>query len=113
MPYVQRSPTGEIIALFKEPLDSDSEFLTATDPEIISFTESEESTGEASLHALEESDRDLARVTEDLISLLVTKNMILFTELPPIVQKKLLAREKLRSTLQDKSEDFLDDSESL
>lgn len=49
--------------------------------------------------ALQDSDADLARVTEDLISLLVQKGIILFTELPEAVQVKLLDRERLREQL--------------
>jgi hypothetical protein len=63
--------------------------------------------------ALAESDQEIARVTEDLIHLLVSKNLILFTDLPPVVQQKLLDRERLRSHLQQREDNFLDDSELL
>jgi len=62
---------------------------------------------------LAESDKDIARVTEDLIQLMINKNLILFTDLPNAVQQKLLGREKLRSHLNQQNNSFLDDSESL
>ena len=53
------------------------------------------------INALAQSDAELARVTEDLISVLVKKGAILFTDLPEAVQAKLLDRETLRSKLED------------
>jgi hypothetical protein len=48
------------------------------------------------------------------VHLLISKNIILFTDLPPVVQKKLLAREKLRSNLTDDVQDnFLHDDETI
>ena len=63
--------------------------------------------------ALADSDADLARVTEDLISVLVRKGIILFTDLPDIVQTKLLEREKLRHKLDDSNVPFLSDDDTL
>lgn len=63
--------------------------------------------------ALAESDADLARVTEDLISVLVKKGTILFTDLPEAVQTKLLEREKLRQQLDGVSISFLSDDDTL
>jgi len=59
----------------------------------------EEQQKQAVYDALYRSDLEVARVTEDLIYLLIQKNVILFTELPDIVQKKLLSREHLRDKL--------------
>lgn len=63
--------------------------------------------------ALVESDADLARVTEDLIGVLVKKGTILFTDLPEIVQTKLLEREKLRHQLDDSNVSFLSEDETI
>ena len=65
------------------------------------------------IDALEGSDASLARVTEDLISLLVKKGTILFTELPEAVQEKLLEREKLRHKLGSTRVSLLSDDETL
>ena len=63
--------------------------------------------------ALQRSDTDIARVTEDLIYLLVQKNIILFTELPDVVQAKLLSREKLRDKLSAQTVPLLSDDETI
>jgi predicted transcriptional regulator len=65
------------------------------------------------LNALQESDNELARVTEDLISVLVKKNVILFTDLPEAVQAKLLGREKLRERLGQVNVSILSDDETI
>ncbi|MCO5356943.1 hypothetical protein [Acidovorax kalamii] len=48
---------------------------------------------------LSETDASLARVTEDLINLLVERGVIRFTDLPQAAQDKLLARQQTRSHL--------------
>ena len=49
--------------------------------------------------ALADSDAGLARVTEDLIDILITRGVIQFTDFPPGAQAKLLQRRLTRSTL--------------
>lgn len=68
---------------------------------------------EALFQALQTSDADLARVTEDLISLLVSKGLILFTELPEAVQTKLLKREQIRGQLGQHSVSILSDDDVI
>lgn len=65
------------------------------------------------IHALAQSDAELARVTEDLITVLVKKGAILFTDLPEAVQTKLLDRETLRSKLEEGRVSFLSEDETL
>jgi len=65
------------------------------------------------IEGLKNSDLEIARVTEDLIYLLVQKNVILFTELPEIVQDKLLSREKLRDKLSGAIISPLSDDEGI
>lgn len=65
------------------------------------------------INALTQSDAELARVTEDLISVLVQKGTILFTDLPEAVQTKLLDREALRDKLDGSKVPFLSDDETL
>lgn len=65
------------------------------------------------INALAQSDAELARVTEDLITVLVKKGAILFTDLPEAVQTKLLDRESLRSKLEAKKVSFLSEDETL
>ena len=48
---------------------------------------------------LAESDSGLARVTEDLIDILILRGLIQFTDFPPAAQAKLLSRRQTRATL--------------
>lgn len=112
MPYIKRNNNGEITALYKESPDPEAEHLSPSHPEIVAFLENNGDSHD-SISALSESDKDIARVTEDLIHLLISKNLILFTELPVPVQRKLLAREKLRDSLQGSLDDFLDANDTL
>ncbi|MGS2716992.1 hypothetical protein ACVBE9_02375 [Eionea flava] len=115
MPYFQRDVSGTIISLRKEQDDTHTEFLAPTHPEIIQFltADKQSSDDNKAKETLSESDLDFARATEDVINLLIQKNIILFTELPPEVQAKMAGREKLRSNLQNSPYNFLDNSDSI
>ena len=116
MPYIQRNDEGLIVSLTHLKDEQHKEYLTPTHIEIVEFL-----TGQCELdtdlnsakETLQESDQDFARATEDLIQLLIEKNLILFTELPTAVQTKMLGRKKLRSSLGGQGNSFLDDGESI
>ncbi len=113
MPFIKRDDSGAIFSIKREADTEHSEFLTPTHPEIVTFLTSTDTSEQTAKAALSESDQDFARATEDLIYLLIKKNMILFTDLPPEVQAKMSGREKLRSNLNDSPYNFLDDSDLL
>ncbi len=94
MPYVRRTPAGQIAALFQAPETDGQEFLPANSPEIMVFL------GESSEARLfSQSDEDLVRVLEDLIDVLISKNVFRLTDLPAPAQEKLLSRKRLRQQL--------------
>lgn len=99
VPYVQRNNNGEIIALWREPPEGNSEFIPATDPDVMAFLDtlstSSDEPGEFSLS----SDLQMVRVIEDLIDLLITKRVIVLTDLPVPVQNKLLRQRAKREHL--------------
>lgn len=97
MPYVQRDKNGEIVALWKEKSEFAAEFAAATDPEVEAFV-----TNGAPLEKSEfsiASDLQMVRVIEDLINLLITKGLIVVTDLPVAVQNKLLQQRARRERL--------------
>ncbi len=61
--------------------------------------------------ALADSDAGLARVTEDLIDILINRGVIQFTDFPPAAQAKLLERRQTRATLSRRLR-LLDDNDS-
>ena len=112
MPYIQRDLNGNISAISMKSGPEFSEYLSPTHPQLVSFLDNYKNVSH-SLAALEESDMEFVRITEDLVNTLVAKNVILFTDLPEAVQQKLLAREKLREQIQwERNESFMDDGEA-
>ena len=89
--YVKRNAQGLVVAVSVEPLDG-FESATASAEELAAHMEQ----SVAPQNRLEESDRDVVRVLDDLINLLVEKNTIRFTDLPLAAQRKLLERKGLR-----------------
>ncbi len=64
----------------------------------------------AGQRALADSDAGLARVTEDLIDILINRGVIHFTDFPPAAQAKLLQRRQTRATLSKRLQ-LLDDGD--
>ena len=99
MLYIKRDTAGKIIALSAEPNGSTVEQAHLESPEVMDF--------------LETSDLDLIRVLEDLIDVLLEKNLIRFTDLPATAQRKLLSRRTARDHLQDKASLLLNEDDIL
>lgn len=110
MPYVARNKSGAIIAVFKERNDCARENVSPDDRELQMFL------GQSSLaqkardrvigrskyqHALRQSDSDFVRVLDDLITVLLNKGMIVFTDLPVEARQKLMIRRRLRDRARD------------
>lgn len=94
MPYVRRDEHGRIVAIQLEP-GSGWEDVPAGSPELTEFTR--RTAGEP--NTLEQSDMRLVRVLEDLIELLIARDVIRFTDLPLPAQQKLLERRSMRQNL--------------
>ena len=107
MTYVKRNAKGDIVALLNEASEEGLEVLAWNHPEIIRFLE-QSSEADETMAFLRQSDLDLVRVVEDLIELLVDKNVIMFTELPEEAQRKVSERNRLRQ-LRSGALDLLDD----
>lgn len=91
MPYARRNESGAIIAVSTEPMTG-FELVNSESPEFIEF-ERHLLRSRSELH---ESDLDVIRVLDDLVNVLVEKNLIRFTDLPPAAQQKLMGRRGLR-----------------
>ena len=94
MPYVKRDEQGRITTVNLEPGEGLEE-VPATSPELIDFMNRmglEQDT-------LQQSDMRLVRVLEDLIDLLIDRDVIRFTDLPLPAQEKLMKRRSMRQSL--------------
>ncbi len=92
MLYVGRDSQGRICELHPMPLSGAKEGLAADNPEVLQFIHARWRQNE-----LSDLDRDFVRAIEDTIELLISKGVILFTDLPGRVQEKLLRRKEIRS----------------
>lgn len=95
MLYVARDSAGRISELHPMPIGLAQEALPADNPEVLQFIHDRWRENE-----LTQLDRDFVRVIEDTIELLISKEIILFTDLPGKVQEKLLRRKEVRDQLQ-------------
>ena len=110
MPYVARNKHGSIIAVFKEENDCARESVSPENRELQLFLGQnsladkarERVSGRSRLHqALRQSDADFVRVLDDLITVLLNKGTIVYTDLPAEAQQKLAIRRRLRDRARD------------
>ena len=97
MAYVLKNSQGEVVAVSTtENLGADWIFVEDSSKDYLGFLER----SLAASDPFRESDIHLARVLEDLITLMIERNMIRFTDLPTGAQKRLNDRESLRKKTQ-------------
>ena len=98
MLYIRRNQAGDIIALTGDGGEEGAEKASLLDDEVAVFLHQ---SGEidAMTELLSLSDGSMARVLEDLIDLLISKNIILFTDLPEQARKKIELRRRARQNL--------------
>ena len=108
MPYVVKNPDGSIKAVSAVPVEQEGwEFIEETSSEYIYFLENA-----LAMHdPFRESDIQLARVLEDLISLLIERDLLRFTDFPAAAQKRLIARQNLRK--KNRMSDIIDDDDLI
>ena len=98
MPYVSRTPDGEIEAVFDRPGPNAREEIAQDAAELQKFI-AQSHTREHAKRLLEESDQGVIRVVEDLIWVLLEKNVLVLTDLPLAVREKLSSRRAAREEL--------------
>lgn len=97
MAYVLKNAQGKVIAAsVAENLGDGWIMVENTEKEYLDFLER----SLAESNSFRESDIHLARVLEDLIALLIERNTIRFTDLPPAAQKRLNDRQSMRQKTQ-------------
>lgn len=96
MPYVSRDENGAIAAVFRVPTDNATEYVPPGNPEVTDFLYDRQSDPH---QPLTESDAGMSRVVEDLIDLLIDKNIISFSDFPLPAQERMLERRRFRGAL--------------
>ena len=98
MPYVARDPDGRIAAVHAIQSTEAQEELAPDAPDLRAFLGQGRWNDDAQ-DALVASDRELVRVLEDLITVLIDNRTIKLTDLPRAARRKLAQRSELRSRL--------------
>lgn len=96
MVYVERDEQGTIINLGLVAAEN-YEYICLSSPELVSFIQNAPNREELTRVVLDQLDLDMVRVIEDLIDILIERNLMIFTDLPPAVQNKLLFKRKIRN----------------
>lgn len=93
MPYVLKNASGQPIASSPDQqVAPDWQWVDGKDPDYLRFLEQELMRS----HAFRESDIQLARVLEDLIAILIERNLISYTDFPSAAQQRLNSRQHMR-----------------
>lgn len=96
MPYVKRDEQGRIIAFSQVAMEGFEPLHSGQDEtEVMQMLDGVEQARKA----LEKTDLEFVRVVEDLVMVLVDKNLIRFTDLPDAAQRKMLDRQRMRDGL--------------
>ena len=98
MLYVERASDGKITALHSAPHLNAGEQKSIADEEILNFLNATVGADSRKL-LLSLSDMGIIRLLEDLIDLLIQKNIIFFTDLPEQAQEKITERKRVRKTM--------------
>jgi hypothetical protein len=103
MPYVSRDATGKVYRISTRGVP-DAELVPHNHPEVIAFLQQhgqDPKLIEDSLSELRRTDNEMARAVEDIITVLLKKNVIKMTDMPKNVQDRMALRVKLRVVIQD------------
>lgn len=94
MPYVLRGNDGAVLGV-SQTIVSDAGWIEVAEgsTEYLGYLDSAIKEEDQ----FRESDIQLARVLEDLISLLIDRDFVRFTDFPDAAQKRLIERQGLRS----------------
>jgi len=99
MLYIERNADGSIVAIHQAPSEKATEQKALTDEEVLEFLGSEGKL-DSWIKLLSLSDVAIIRVLEDLVDLLVKKNVIMLTELPEGARDKLRERKRVRERME-------------
>lgn len=102
MLYIERNSDGTIAALHQAPNAKATEQKTLLDEEILAFL-GKDSDLDSWIQLLTLSDISIIRIIEDLIDVLIKKNIIMLTDLPLEARAKLKERKRVRKKIESDS----------
>ena len=111
MLYIKLSENDEITDIEFTPKAGLNE-ISLHDPKFSQYIQNSENSDEIIQKVLNNLDLDMVRVIEDVIDILIDKNIMLFTDLPDPVQNKILFKKTIRN-LSNKNTTIIEDEETL
>jgi hypothetical protein len=112
MVYVQRDSERRLLRVEHEPFEGMTEILAVESEELQNWLATREEVKER-LASLKDSDLELVRVLEDVVSVLVGKGLIRYTDLPEAARRKLDQRAVTRAEIEGLSGLLGDDEHQL
>ncbi len=103
MPYVTRNALGQIESLHRNAIVEAGEFVDDRDPDLREFLGSIDDGDHFT-----QLDAGFVRVLEDLVDVLLAKNILNITDLPAEAQSKLFARKGFRDRVSSNSLQLFD-----
>ncbi|NQD94164.1 tryptophan synthase subunit beta [Pseudomonas sp. CrR25] len=111
MLYVKRDTWGNLLQVEAAPFEDMDGQIAADSQEAQAWYANQ--TAESSLLQLKQSDLEMIRVLEDLISVLIRKGVVRITDLPEAARSKLVGRSKARDALGGLPRLIIDDDSGL
>lgn len=99
MVYVQRDEQGRLLKVEYQAFDGMTDTLAVESEELRSWLQAKEEV-RARLNSLHNSDLELIRVLEDVVSVLVERGLIRYTDLPEAARIKLDQRAVARAEIE-------------
>lgn len=99
MVYVQRDANGRLLRVESTPFEGMTENLAVESPELKAWLKTKEEVNQR-LEKLHRSDLELVRVLEDVVSVLVERGVIQYTDLPEAARAKLDQRALTRADIE-------------
>lgn len=96
MLYIKHSEKDEILDIEFAPIVGYEE-ISLHDPKLSIYIQNSENSDEIIQKVLNNLDLSMVRVIEDVIDILIDKNIMLFTDLPDPVQNKILFKKAIRN----------------
>jgi hypothetical protein len=103
MPYIVRDEHGKVIKASARSIHG-AELVSHNHPDVIEFLKThgqDPKQVEESLSELRRTDNEMSRAVEDIIMVLLKKNIIKMSDMPKAVQDRMALRVKLRITIQE------------
>ncbi|WP_017937132.1 hypothetical protein [Zestomonas thermotolerans] len=99
MVYVQRDDKGRLLRVEHQPFEGMNDTLAVESEELRDWLKAREEV-KARLDSLRSSDLELVRVLEDVVSVLVERGVIRYTDLPEAARVKLDQRAVARAEIE-------------